>query len=82
MNGTIQDFLIFRMNLQKRKDKFDTFRMSNNNVTISDTETENLSKKEETNYEITNYGDDLVSAVKSYTEKVKMGFFKKRVRRA
>ena len=82
MNGTIQDFLIFRMNLQKRKDKFNTFRTSNIDIILSDEKTEDLSEKVESNYEITNYGDDLVSAVKSYTEKVKMGFFKKRVRRA
>ncbi|UOB17569.1 hypothetical protein [Abyssalbus ytuae] len=86
MSGlTLQELLKVKMDLKARKEEFDKYRISNGHVSKADVlkvtknkktsaEQNTVKKKEETS-------GDVVSAVKTYTEKIKNGYFGKKTRR-
>lgn len=85
MSGTLQELVVFRLNLKKRKVSFDKHRVSNKKDKAvklnSPDSTKKVSKSTSVSKEATAKNEDLVSSVKSYTEKIKAGFFGKKSRR-
>ena len=80
MSITIQELLQIKMDLRVRKSKFDKYRVSNiksvdevNNVISENRVTNDVDDNKSKNV-------DLVAAVKTYTEKIKYGYFGKKVR--
>lgn len=83
MSGTLQDLIVFRLNLKKRKDKFNKHRLSDDDSsTDSIDETKLKSEKPKSSKDSSSKSEEVVSSVKSYTEKIKLGFFGKKTRRA